>query len=655
MGAEFIPGYSKIVRPLRKISKKDVWAWSAEHERAFMEIKQAVKKSLTLAYPNFKLPLTLEVDASSAGLGAVLVQEGRVVRVAFRATTPAESALPATFLELSAVIWAVTHFRRYLRGRKFSILTDHKGLQWLRSLKHASGKLALWALQLADYDFTIAYRPGKENGLADALSRRLKVMAAIGTDDSLEEMPSTLELIAAQDQDVEVQDLRRRLDEGDAAALRGFVIDLDGVVCSLALRHGYPVLRPLIPAQLRQRVLSATHRAAAHLVAGTLKLLKDNFFWKGQLKDAELFVKQCLSCQKRKDPTGPRQIPEGTVSASSPNQLIACDLLSGLPVSEGFNYIMVIQDYFSRFVTTVPLRSKSAAETAAALLRAWIVPFGAPESLLTDQGTEFLGEFALVLAKYRVSHRFTTPYHPETDGMVERTNRTLLQAISTSLHQHQTAWAGVLPSVTHAINASPASATGHSPHFVFFGREPVLRNVVRPVAPAPESRVLEQRALKAVRAAVGKKELERVKKVEARNKRHGSPLEFHAGDWVMVKDPGARQALASKLVKSWNGPALVTERRTPTTYRVKQPPFGMPKTVHVKNMKKFNGQVPATGQASQLASQQHGLLAPTKADAAQPGTGVLPAPPHARIPVDRGPATTQFLDGLTSKWRLPRF
>ncbi|KAE8901770.1 hypothetical protein PF010_g24972 [Phytophthora fragariae] len=164
---------------LRKTSE---WAWGAAQEEAFTWAKAWLSTKPVLVYPNYDLPFNLTTEASKAGLGAVLSQDqGRgdqPVAYASKVNSPAVANYSISELECLAVVWAVRLFRSHLYGRRFTIVTDHVALKWLMTTKEPAGRLPRWALTLQEYDFDIVYRPGKENHVADALSRGPAAMAA---------------------------------------------------------------------------------------------------------------------------------------------------------------------------------------------------------------------------------------------------------------------------------------------------------------------------------------------------------------------------------------------------------------------------------------------------------------------------------------------
>lgn len=172
----FIDSYSRISKPLTNLLKKDHgFDWDKDQERAFTTLRDALCKEPVLAYPNFDLEFNVTTDASGYAVGAVLSQgkigTDRPIAYASRLLNGAELNYSTIEKECLALVYAVQHFRPYLYGRKFNLITDHRPLVWMNSVKDPTSRLLRWRLKLAEFDYNITYRPGKINTNADALSR----------------------------------------------------------------------------------------------------------------------------------------------------------------------------------------------------------------------------------------------------------------------------------------------------------------------------------------------------------------------------------------------------------------------------------------------------------------------------------------------------
>ena len=172
----FIKDYSKIARPLTKLTLKDAkFDWSAEHQKAFDVLKEKITENPVLTLPDFEKPFILTSDASDVGTGAVLSQklDGKEHAIGYHSYTfnKAEGNYSTSEKEMLAVLKAVHYFRTYLEGQKFLLHTDHSALKELLTTKEPKGRIARWIHKMAELDFVVVHRPGRSIGHADALSR----------------------------------------------------------------------------------------------------------------------------------------------------------------------------------------------------------------------------------------------------------------------------------------------------------------------------------------------------------------------------------------------------------------------------------------------------------------------------------------------------
>ncbi|GLT61287.1 hypothetical protein SLA2020_340060 [Shorea laevis] len=167
----FIQDYGKIAAPLNRMLKKNNFAWTAAVEGAFENLKEAMVQAPVLALPDFSKEFVVECDASGVGIGAVLHQ-GRPIAFLSRALQGAQLLLSTYEKEILALVMAVQKWRPYLLGRHFVVRSDHHSLKYLWSQKISTTAQQRWLYKLMGFDFSIEYKKGKENIVADALSRR---------------------------------------------------------------------------------------------------------------------------------------------------------------------------------------------------------------------------------------------------------------------------------------------------------------------------------------------------------------------------------------------------------------------------------------------------------------------------------------------------
>ena len=185
--ARFIQNYVEMKLPINKLTfKGQKWEWGEEQDTAFKGIKSALTRAPVLARPDFTKPFIIQCDASNSAIGALFAQifeDGEhPIIYASRTLTPAERNYSTTEKECLALLWAIKKFRPYVEGYRFTAITDHSALKWLRNLKEPSGRLARWALEMQQWDFEVEHRKGRLHQFPDALSRmydQVEVEAAV--------------------------------------------------------------------------------------------------------------------------------------------------------------------------------------------------------------------------------------------------------------------------------------------------------------------------------------------------------------------------------------------------------------------------------------------------------------------------------------------
>ncbi len=185
---QFIDKYAETCQPLHALTKKNAkWEWTDACEQAFLTLKAKLCEKPVLAMPDFSpghQTFRLHTDWSKTAIGAVLLQKDasgqeHAIAYASRILSSAERNYAPTEGECLAVVWAVKKFRHYLHGRPFEILTDHYALKWLQEARFNNSKLERWALALQEHDYKIAHHSGKDNVIADCLSRVVAAALAV--------------------------------------------------------------------------------------------------------------------------------------------------------------------------------------------------------------------------------------------------------------------------------------------------------------------------------------------------------------------------------------------------------------------------------------------------------------------------------------------
>ena len=235
----------------------------------------------------------------------------------------------------------------------------------------------------------------------------------------------------------------------------------------------------LVPVGLRAYILNRYHGLPVTGHMGrrrTHDQVSAFFWWQGMYKDVAKWVAACLACKKRKTPRNMHAgAPSAVSTATHPWETVALDIVSAKPSKEGYVKILTILDTFTRYVITVPLRSKTAEEISKALMNSLFCVFGRPDSILTDDGKEFLNTaLQAVNKRWGVHHHSTGGYQPHALP-VERYHRFLNSAMTTLSMTFGDDWPSYLPAATFAYNASTNDATGYSPYELVMAKgSPVL-------------------------------------------------------------------------------------------------------------------------------------------------------------------------------------
>jgi hypothetical protein len=389
-----------------KLTSKDVdFVWSPECENAASLLKGKIVSSPILVFPDFTREFMLTTDASAIAVGAVLSQkrdDGKDHPVAFysRALSAVESRWDACQQELFAILCAVKHYRGYLMNTHFKIRTDNVACTYILTKADLSPKLARWAVQLADYQYDIEHTSGKDNVVADALSRAEEVVAIEAA------VTSTVdeEMRRAQSKDYYLGPILMYLETGkhpadmtkrNATRVRTdcetFTIQ-DGVVYK---KHGDELLLA-IPVCKRKDLLYSAHESLMSLHPGVTKTmlrLRDKYWFPGMQREVEKHIAECGSCQSRKNPKLPIRVPLKNQMAEFPFQVLSVDFQGPFVESEsGMKHILVWTDHFTKWCEMEPTKDQLATTVAKSYVERIFCRFGASERLLSDRAKNFLSE-----------------------------------------------------------------------------------------------------------------------------------------------------------------------------------------------------------------------------------------------------------------------
>jgi len=494
--------HNKRLIPLYNLLKKNAaFEWTQECQDSFDLLKTRFTTAPILAHFDAHQDHILETDASDYAVGAVLLQKGdddvlRPVGFISRTMNSAERNYPIFDKEMLAIFWAFTEWRPMLLScqKTITTVTDHKAILYFMSTKVLNRRQARWAEYLAEFDFVVRYRPGEENGQADALSRREDVCPtaseggssyAANNPDNIKPLlqPQHLRGAMIYEPDELLSDLRKaqELDPAVQAIVQKIQTDKS---TSYTIKEGLLFLdeRIYVPSEdsLKLRILRSRHD---HPTAGhpgrnkTLLIVRRDFYWPGIKDYVERYVQGCHQCRRAK---ASRHKPYGLLQPlpvpQRPWSSISMDFIDQLPESQGFDAILVVIDRLTKMGVLVASTTRVTAEELAVLFVQHVFSkHGTPSDIVSDRGNKFTSAFWTTLSKaLGIKQSMSTAYHPQTDGQTERVNQVVETYLRMYINYDQNDWSTYLPLAEFCYNNSPHSATGESPFFLNKGYHPTL-------------------------------------------------------------------------------------------------------------------------------------------------------------------------------------
>ena len=482
---KFIPDLASLVHPLNKLLQAgSEWRWTSECEQAFALAKKKLTSATVLAHYNPRYPLRLAADASSYGLGAVISHVfpsgvEKPIAYASRTLTASERNYSQLEKEALSLVFAVQKFHQYLYGREFTLCTDHKPLTTILGPKKgippiAAARLQRWALQLAAHNYTIQFRPTKAHANADALSRlplkhteSKEAKADLFSVGQIEALPVTsVHLKHATSHDPILSKVLMYTKQGWPDKVDEILRPYWNRRTELTLEGDCIMwgIRVVVSAKLQDKVLEELHRV--HLGISKAKALaRNHVWWPGIDVKIEQMTKACERCQAVRN--SPPAAPLHPWSwPSHPWQRIHLDFAGPFCGKMFF----VIVDSHSKWAEVVEMKNTTSAATIT-VLRQYFATYGLPEQVVSDNGPQFTSsEFRIFLKSNGVKHIRCVPYHPSSNGVVERFIQTFKKALraggmqAVTVHQR-------LMNFLLVYRTTPHTTTGMAPCVLFLNRD----------------------------------------------------------------------------------------------------------------------------------------------------------------------------------------
>lgn len=448
------------LRDSKKNDKREI-VWTSEAEEAFVRIKTDLANAALLVHPKIGAKLRIVSDASDFAAGAVLEQlsDDTWQPLAFYSQkfSPSQMNYSAYDRELSAIFQAIKYFRFLVEGQNFIILTDHKPLTYAFQQKSekASPRQLRQLSYIAQFTTQIEHIGGTDNVVADSLSRinalRMPVIVELENLMSLQEAdPQLKEML----KDVNFPLKLKRILWGPNQST---------IYCEITGE----AIRPYVPECLRKNIFEIIHGPAHPGNKVTDRMIRQRYVWPNMHRDIATWCKSCIECQQSKISRNVKTIPSHFAPPDGRFDQVHIDIVGPLPNCEGYTYCLTMMDRFSRWVEAVPMAETSVKTVARVFYDNWVARYGTPRLITTDQGAQFESRlFSALLSLIGCDRIRTTPYHPASNGLIERWHRCFKAAIM--CHKDKN-WVRVLSTVLLGLRSHVRSDTNASPAEFIFG------------------------------------------------------------------------------------------------------------------------------------------------------------------------------------------
>lgn len=553
---QFTKKHANLLEPFRDIlGEKMSWVWTSKHDQAFNVMKSAFAHCVKLFHYIPGVTYKLQTDASDLGISGVLYQtdqngDQRIIALVSRCLNSAEVNYTVTEKELLAIVYSIIKLRTYLMGSKFEIITDHKGLVFLKSTPYLCARLIRWSLLIQQYDFEVKYCKGSDNVIADFFSRNPSgkfespqsttlSIDVLGANDVGIEYPETLSqslknLAVLQLQDVYISKIMDRIKDDNEVA---FYVLYENI---LFRKDDYLGLwQVVIPMSLARELMACVHTKLGHPgVYKTTMYLRQYYYWKGMGKQIKNFVLTCDLCQRVKPVNLKMECQFNLVQSSGPRDLICVDFYGPLPRSVGgVEYIFVILDAFSKYVKLYAIKKENTDTILGKLCNSYVPEMGKPQRILSDHGSQFTSpKWGDALRRMGIDLVFSSIRHPKSNP-VERIMRELGRLFRTLCADKHTRWAKHRGDIEFFLNVTTHSSTGFSPVELHFNVKP--SDELLTYISFPQSQLLSRDA----KILLARERIDKAHKCRLKQQKTKSKITLKEGDLVLLGVPKQSDAL----------------------------------------------------------------------------------------------------------------
>ena len=452
--SDYIPNYATLTQPLRELTKKNsTFKWTVTEQRAFNQLKKKLTQSPVMAYFDTEKHSVLIVDGSQHAVGAILAQrekdgtQYKIVSYASRALTPVESRYSQTDIEGLALVWGIEHFRLFLLGKEFDVITDHKALESIFNNPRSKppARVERWVLRLQPYNFRVIYKKGSQNE-ADYLSRHPinKSQSESNEEQIAEEyvnyiientVPKTMTLEEVKDatrKDQVLQRVKKAVESGTWDTKDLELQPYKRCADELTVNNTKDIImkgcRMVIPKSLQNRATKLGH-VGHQGIEKTKSLIREKIWFPKLDEKVREIVENCVACQAVGNANSPEPM-QITPIVDIPWHTVAVDFHG--PITNTQQYLLVVTDLYSKF-PEIEIVNSTAAPAVIPKLDRIFATHGIPVKLKTDNGPPFNGaEFERYTKALGMEWKPSTPLWPQGNSNVESLMKPIGKVLQTA-------------------------------------------------------------------------------------------------------------------------------------------------------------------------------------------------------------------------------
>ena len=439
--------------------------WTSDLKKAFEASKDCLANFTALTFPAPNAKISLVTDASDDVAGAVLQQEvdNNIQPLGFfsKVFSRIERKYSAFDRELTAIVKALKHFRYFLEGREFTIYTDHKPIidALLSEADRDNARQARQLAYVSEYTTDIQHLSGTSNIVADALPRN--------EINPIFQQSSNIDWATLAKAQLADQELLSFI-EGNHSLKMKRVSVADNNLTLLCDDSQPETLRPIVPTGFRRTIFNNIHNLSHPGTKATTRTISKRYVWPNMKRDVSFWCRKCVQCQRAKVTRHNYAPLQRYPPPSQKFRQLNVDIAGPLPNSNGYTYILVLVDRFSRWPVAVPMKDSRTQTIINALMHNWISLYEVPETITSDRGSQFLSQEWKDLLKFLgIRHIHTSAYHPQSNGLAERTIQTIKKSLRAMLND--TNWYNYLPLSLLALRSKTKEDLDASSSEIVFG------------------------------------------------------------------------------------------------------------------------------------------------------------------------------------------